>query len=207
MTSSPDRKQAAGPVFLGGHAAVDFLNTYFSPQGEPVEVLSDGDSTLRWMILAGMITEAMADKLRRGLGAERLDALASELRAIRDWAGKWIARWRAQPTANYASELRRLNTLLRPHTCYQEVTAINGNFILTERFDVREVDSLIALIAMQIATLLTQGDPAQLKRCAGKDCTLWFLDKTKGHRRIFCSASACGNRAKVAAFRARQTDS
>ena len=48
-----------------------------------------------------------------------------------------------------------------------------------------------------------QEDPALLKACAGADCTLWFMDRTKAHRRMFCSATACGNRAKVAAFRRR----
>jgi predicted RNA-binding Zn ribbon-like protein len=43
-----------------------------------------------------------------------------------------------------------------------------------------------------------------VKQCAGPGCTLWFLDRTKAHARRFCSAAACGNRAKVAAFRERQ---
>jgi predicted RNA-binding Zn ribbon-like protein len=43
-----------------------------------------------------------------------------------------------------------------------------------------------------------------VKRCEGAECTLWFVDRTKAHRRRFCSATACGNRDKVAAFRARQ---
>jgi predicted RNA-binding Zn ribbon-like protein len=45
-----------------------------------------------------------------------------------------------------------------------------------------------------------------LKWGAGAGCTLWFVDRTKAHRRIFCSATTCGNRAKVAAFRQRQRE-
>ena len=48
--------------------------------------------------------------------------------------------------------------------------------------------------------------PALIKRCAGTDCSLWFVDRTKAHGRMFCSAAACGNRAKVAAFRQRQRE-
>nr|WP_254214234.1 CGNR zinc finger domain-containing protein [Burkholderia multivorans] len=32
---------------------------------------------------------------------------------------------------------------------------------------------------------------------------LWFLDRTKSHRRRWCSKALCGNRQKVAAFRRR----
>jgi predicted RNA-binding Zn ribbon-like protein len=32
---------------------------------------------------------------------------------------------------------------------------------------------------------------------------MWFYDRTKGHRRRWCTSTGCGNRAKVAAFRAR----
>jgi predicted RNA-binding Zn ribbon-like protein len=54
--------------------------------------------------------------------------------------------------------------------------------------------------------LITQEDASLLKSCSGSGCTLWFLDRTKAHRRLFCSATACGNRAKVAAFRQRQRE-
>jgi predicted RNA-binding Zn ribbon-like protein len=49
--------------------------------------------------------------------------------------------------------------------------------------------------------------PALVKRRTGPGCTLWFVDRTKSHGRVFCSATACGNRAKVAAFRDRQRGS
>jgi predicted RNA-binding Zn ribbon-like protein len=65
-------------------------------------------------------------------------------------------------------------------------------------------DALLALIGEQIANLITQEDAALIRECGGSACTLWFLDRTKAHRRLYCSASTCGNRAKVAAFRERQ---
>ncbi|NEJ40784.1 CGNR zinc finger domain-containing protein, partial [Rhizobium ruizarguesonis] len=38
------------------------------------------------------------------------------------------------------------------------------------------------------------------------DCTLFFLDTTKSHRRRWCSMALCGNRMKVAAFRSRKQE-
>lgn len=75
---------------------------------------------------------------------------------------------------------------------------------MVERWHLSSADSILALIAFHIATLITQEAPDLLKSCAGPDCTLWFIDRTKAHRRVFCSPATCGNRVKVAAFRQRQ---
>jgi len=68
-------------------------------------------------------------------------------------------------------------------------------------------DELIVLVATQVAFLIATEQPELVKHCAGTGCTLWFLDRTKAHGRLFCSAAVCGNRAKVAAFRERQRGS
>jgi predicted RNA-binding Zn ribbon-like protein len=86
------------------------------------------------------------------------------------------------------------------------VIAAKRRLALLERSRFEDASALLAPIAVEIARLVTQEDPALLKACAGADCTLWFLDRTKAHRRMFCSASSCGNRAKVAAFRLRQRE-
>jgi predicted RNA-binding Zn ribbon-like protein len=74
---------------------------------------------------------------------------------------------------------------------------------LIERPHFADAAALLGPIALELARLVTHEDPALVKACAGAECTLWFLDRTKAHRRTFCSATACGNRAKVAAFRRR----
>ena len=76
-------------------------------------------------------------------------------------------------------------------------------FQVTERWRIDSADELIAIVAAQIASLVASGEPALVKRCAGPG-TLWFVDRTNAHSRVFCSATACGNHAKVAAFRERQ---
>jgi predicted RNA-binding Zn ribbon-like protein len=79
-----------------------------------------------------------------------------------------------------------------------------GGVDLAERQHCTDALELIALVALKLAELVANENPALVKSCAGAGCTLRFLDKTKGHRRLFCSAAACGNRTKVAAFRERQ---
>jgi len=182
---------------------MDFLNTSFSPRGERVDVMSDGRAFLDWLVRAGLLTESAARSTRR-LSAQRLDAVANEARRMRSWAEAWIARWSLAPGADYRAELRRLNAWLHHGTWHREIQPMSGRLAIVDLPRVDDADDLLGLIALQLASLVVSEDPTLVRRCAGDGCTLWFLDRTKGHRRLFCSASACGNRAKVAAFRARR---
>jgi len=76
---------------------------------------------------------------------------------------------------------------------------MKDGFQVPERWRIDSADESIAIVAAQIASLVASGEPALVKRCAGPG-TLWFVDCTNAHTRVFCSATACGNRAKVAAF-------
>jgi len=73
-----------------------------------------------------------------------------------------------------------------------------------QRRRVGSVESLLVPVAEALASLLAQGDFELVRKCESSDCTLWFHDHTKSHRRRWCSMAQCGNRMKVAAFRARQ---
>jgi predicted RNA-binding Zn ribbon-like protein len=192
------------PLFIGSHPAIDFLNTAFAPDGEPIETIGDGHAYLNWLVSAGLLPQTEAARLTRRFGVKGLDAAAAEARRVRDWAKEWLDRWRIEPKGDYTDEIAALNKLLARRTQHLEVVPGQIGMTVVEQSRIESADALLALIAGQIALLVTQDDPSLVKHCAGTACTLWFLDRTKSHRRLFCSASACGNRAKVAAFRERQ---
>ena len=195
----------AHPLFLGNHPAIDFLNTYFAPNGVPTETIPDGRALLDWMISAGLIEDTAAKNLMRRLGGEAIDSAAAEARKVREWARRWLERWRFAPEHDYGEEIAILNRLLARGAWQREVVVTAGEgFKLAERVGIDSADALLALIASSIADLITQERASLVKQCAGAGCTLWFLDRTKAHKRSFCSAAVCGNRAKVAAFRERQ---
>jgi predicted RNA-binding Zn ribbon-like protein len=203
---------AMTPLFLAGHPALDFLNTAFTPPtgGEALEMLGDGSSLVAWLREAGLLDAASAAKLKRRFGGPALDEVAAEARKLRQWASGWLERWRQAPDQDYPAEIERLNRLLERGSSYREVIAAES---CTERLKVVErarldaPKALLTLLASPIASLITKEDPELVKRCAGADCILWFVDRTKAHRRMFCSAAQCGNRAKVAAFRERERTS
>ncbi|WP_225844417.1 ABATE domain-containing protein [Streptomyces sp. HPF1205] len=67
-------------------------------------------------------------------------------------------------------------------------------------------EALLAAVARDAVELFT--DPparSQLRRCAGENCTLVYLDTSRGRRRRWCSSEVCGNRERVARHRRRTT--
>jgi predicted RNA-binding Zn ribbon-like protein len=195
------------PLFLGSHPGMDFLNTTLSPGGTPIELIGDGEAFAAWLEAAALLGGVTAAELRKRFPRSELDAAAAQAREFRQWAGEWIERWRARPGRHDAGNLRRLNELLARAKLYREaLPGAGGAFELAERCRVESAEDLVSLVVAPVAQLLAQERPELVKRCAGHACTLWFLDRTKAHGRRFCSAAACGNRAKVAAFRERQRD-
>jgi predicted RNA-binding Zn ribbon-like protein len=195
------------PLFVGGHPAMDFLNTRPTPRGAPIELIGDGTSYAAWLEEAQLLHTTTASALRRRIRRAALDAAAANARDLREWARDWIARWREAPDDAYRTELGRLNNLMAQATCYPELVNTEEGFQVVQRWRIDSPDELIAVVAAQFASLVATEQPAFVKRCAGPGCTLWFVDRTKAHSRLFCSAAACGNRAKVAAFRERQRGS
>ena len=65
-----------------------------------------------------------------------------------------------------------------------------------------EADGWLAEFATAVAMLLGSDDVDRLRRCEATRCDDLFLDSTKNRTQRFCS-TACQNRTKVAAHRAR----
>ena len=59
-------------------------------------------------------------------------------------------------------------------------------------------------LAYAAAELLAQGDFNLVRKCESADCSMMFYDRTKSHKRRWCSMALCGNRHKVAEFRKRR---
>jgi predicted RNA-binding Zn ribbon-like protein len=167
-------------------------------------MIPNGEALLKWMIGAGLLEEDAARKLTRRLGSKALDAAAAQARKMRERTRRWLERWRRMPARHYGEELAALNAYLAGGRWQRKLVMTDEGLRVAEHWRLDTTEVLLALIAWQVAKLVTLEQPSLLKECAGTGCTLWFLDRTKSHRRRFCSAAVCGNRAKVAAFRERQ---
>ena len=204
MTESKSAPGKARPsaLFIADHPALDFLNSHATPAGQPVEWMADGTDFLDWLNAAGMATPEVAARFS---GEPALDAIAGEARKLRTWLGDFVRRHAgAALTAKAATELQPLNRLLAKDEGYLRVVPDAAGHLNLERLQQWVTpETLLQPLAAAIADLVCHADFRLIRRCAGHDCSLMFLDRTKAHARRWCSMALCGNRAKAAAHRAR----
>jgi predicted RNA-binding Zn ribbon-like protein len=201
---SSDRPPA---FFVGDHLALDFLNTLATPKDVPVEWLGNGRDLVDWLEQAKLIDRDVAVRFRASKQQQELDRVAQKAREFRDWLRGFVTRHLGKALApRSAKTLGPLNELLAGDTSHPTVAPGGGEQPLRLR-RVHRWDSpaeLLYPIAEAAADLVCSVDFRLIGACEGSTCTLLFLDRTKAHARRWCSMAVCGNRAKVAAHRARK---
>jgi predicted RNA-binding Zn ribbon-like protein len=195
-STSPSAAGTGSPAFfLADHLALDFLNTVAGTGKERTEFLSDDRQVLDWLEHAGLLVdEAILKKSPRGRLREAAVALREDARAL-------IERRKAGKHGNPAA----LNRLLERSAAYRQLIWKPGSRPRRVTYGrIETPEDLLLPVAESIAELLETGDYELVRKCENPACTLWFYDRTKSHHRRWCSMAICGNRMKVAAFRARQ---
>jgi predicted RNA-binding Zn ribbon-like protein len=97
-----------------------------------------------------------------------------------------------------------INDVLRITEGHDELTQTDGRWRL--QFVAREtgLDWLLAAVARSAAEILLEGEAAKVRVCANPACGMFFCDKSRTHKRRWCSMAICGNRNKVASFARRR---
>lgn len=192
MTSESQTASAA--LFLGDHGALDFLNTVAQENGQPRDYWQSDDDVLAWLRHTGLMTDADAAKAAPG-------ELLNEARQLREIIRALVA----QKKAGQPVDAEKLNRFLASAVSYPQLLRDEGGKLhVTRIFASPAPTRLLAPVAELAASLLAQEDFALVRKCEHPECTLWFYDRTKSHRRRWCSMALCGNRAKVARFRQQQ---
>ena len=201
-----DGKHGRPPAMrVGDHLALDFLNTVAAPQGAPIEWVASGRDLADWLVGAGALNAIDAARLVDLNSSAALDQVAAEARDLREWFRVVVARVKKdRKKVLENADLSRVNQILAAFPTYARLSPSNSKLDIVVERRWSEPRELLAPIAEAMADLLSDGDFALVKECENPPCTLWFYDRTKGHRRRWCSPAVCGNRAKVAAFRARK---
>jgi predicted RNA-binding Zn ribbon-like protein len=116
------------------------------------------------------------------------------------WCG--FSWWRGRRSSGL--NLTALNRILAKGSSHCELTGTKaGGLAVTQRYDLGTPEALLAPLAEAVAEFLATADFNLVRACEGVDCVLWFYDRTKAHRRRWCSMEVCGNRNKIARFRSR----
>ncbi|RPD94649.1 hypothetical protein BBB56_20300 [Candidatus Pantoea deserta] len=189
MTSETANTPAPGHI--ADHLALDFLNTVAQVENQPHDFFQTDADVIRWLNDVGYASHAGEVKTRSGA----LLKAARELRAV-------ILHAVEQKKNGGVWQTERLNHFLRSAISHPELTLNQqGQTEYHRVYASATPEQQLAPVAEQAADLLANGDFALVRNCEHPDCTLWFYDRTKAHRRRWCSMAVCGNRAKAARFR------
>jgi predicted RNA-binding Zn ribbon-like protein len=210
MTAKDSRPPA---MFIAGDPSLDFLNSIGTPVDAVVEWLADGEDLMAWLERAEFVPPEMAAMICANCFPGELDAVAAQARALREWFRAFIFKHRGHSLGPDAlEELEPLNRILERDDAYGAIVAkpVDGiDQSSTSGLEWRTLrrwrtpNSLLLPIAHAIANFITSEDLSRVKSCERSPCTLFFLDRTRGQARRWCSMTLCGNRAKQALHRAR----
>lgn len=168
---------------LGGHRVLDLVNTvtWRLDPSRRTDLLSDNQSATRWAQQFDLCT---ADEARL-LGTRDV---APGLRQVREVVYAVI---------NTKTEAAQQLLGLYQQWVNQAVmiAADDGYWYLD---DSAATDNILALrIARDAVDLLTNDTQPLIKQCSDDACGWMFLDTSRNHNRIWCSAQDCGTRNRV----------
>ena len=161
--------------------------------GKVVDVLQRDGDVLHWLKQAGVSVPKV------GPAAARMSLLNSA-RTLRENIRSLVEKHKAGKRAD-PSVLNRFLSRARSHSRLVWNKPRSVRIEKVRRKDTAE--AILGPVAEAAAELLARTDFELVKRCEDETCVLWFTDRTKSHRRRWCSMLLCGNRHKVADYRRR----
>jgi len=180
------------PLLVADHPALDLLNTQARSGEQYVDFWRSGDDVLHWLARCGIeIGESHSEAVMADLlqDARELRATARELveqrkngeRGNPDRINRYLAAMQSTPVLVWGED----------------------GPLLERRLSAPSPQQALGQVAESVADLLANGQFEYVRQCEHPDCVLWFYDRTKSHRRRWCSMALCGNRHKAAEFRKR----
>jgi predicted RNA-binding Zn ribbon-like protein len=167
-------------------SAADLVNTARDDVGKPIELLPD--------------LAALDAFLASWRWSGRRDNDEAELQAVRDLRPRLAQFWEVD--VDEAVEIA--NDLLRDARALPQLLKHDGfdYHLHATSHEAPLADRMAVEAAMAMVDVIRMGELSRLRVCAGHDCIHVIVDLSKNRSRRFCE-SGCGNRANVAAYRAR----
>ena len=183
--------------FIGGEAALDFVNTVTGRNGVPRDWLDSYARLLEWASRAKLLPpksiQALARRSGRDPGAsDRALTKAKRLREALFEISRDLAKRRTpQPEA---LELLREHWLAGAEA--HVFAAEGGRLAATLDREADGLDLVSSMVAWRFASQVLSHPAGRLKICDGPNCAWLFLDTSKAGRRRWCDMADCGNAAK-----------
>jgi predicted RNA-binding Zn ribbon-like protein len=195
---------AGNLALLGGGLCLHFINM-LEPRGtdHPREFLRSLSDLVDWSHHTGLLTDELAQRLRREAESRSAEAASVSERAValrENLYGIFSAIAQDQPSP--AEDLDRFNALLRQVLARLRIIPSRGSFAWDWRDGHGALDQMLWPVVCSAADLLTSGDLDRAKQCDG--CGWLFVDGSRSRTRRWCDVRICGNRAKARRHYERQ---
>ncbi|MGE0212045.1 MAG: CGNR zinc finger domain-containing protein [Parvibaculaceae bacterium] len=185
--------------FVGGHPALDFLNT-ISDTGKTRKEnkLQNWSAVRRWAVASKLVTET---DIRRFTDADVLEneATLAGLIHFREIAYAAMIALAGPATPDHQA-ISRLKDRIREAITRSTLGIENGRFRWQP--DPASRCRWQDAIALAFEDLLRSEELERVRQC--KRCTWFFVDRGRGRGRRWCDMRTCGNRAKAQSHRASQ---
>jgi len=191
--------------WAGGHPALDFVNTLDERSfDEPIENLATYQDLVRFAELAGLIDRSVAAGLR-GLNAPACSRVATRARELREHLHNALAAAHRRLPVSQIDLDAMASAVETAHAARVLVASSSGNLASYRWSHPRSIQTPLHACALAIEGLLMNVDARRIKKCGASDCNVYFVDRSKGQRRQWCSMNNCGNREKQRRWRAGAT--
>ena len=187
--------------FVGGHAALDFVNTVTARDTTPRDWLDGYARLIEWARQSGLVEPRICAQLLAAADHAPREAAATlgrarKLReAMHDAIVALLAR-RAVP----AAALTEVEAAWKRAAARGALTSGGGQLRLAPDVDASGLDLPLDLVVFEALGLLAEFDVERTRVCRGHDCGWLFLDTSKSGRRVWCDMATCGNTAKSERF-------
>lgn len=186
---------------------LDFANTIRGRlSDEPLDLLVDYPSLLRFGREAGLIDPAERDRLREMADARPDEAAAVHQRALVLREGLYrLMDAVARGEEPDAADLQLLQDAARDAFAHGELRKTEDGY----RWDwtcSTELAGVLWPVAGSALEILRSDQADRVRQCAADHCGWLFLDLSRNRSRRWCTMSTCGNRAKASRYRERHAE-
>ncbi len=188
---------------VGGHLALDFVNTVHSrTEAVTRDYLDTPNHLLGWCVHQKVVDMAQAGRLARLAGSKR-DQLLTRARRLRATLHALFDGYLHGHSDSEA--LDAFNRALGRMSRWRRLGTEDEGFAWRCHVAPAHPESLLAPIVFAAAELSCSTDLARLKACPPpQGCGWLFLDRSRNGSRTWCNMKTCGNLAKQRRHRARQ---
>ncbi len=177
-------------IILADHPALDLLNTVLQKEGHLIDFLQDDADVIQLMSQLQLLPTDPLPIFERNKLLKATKILREHIRSL-------LIHYRKGMDCDF----KVLNQYLKHCASYTMLTA---DLPLPQKHTVylsHSPQQFLAPFVYATIDLLLKNERSLIKNCEHPECILWFYDRTKSHRRRWCSMTTCGNRHKVANFR------